>query len=222
MNRFLPTFVCALLLAIAAHAEDVQFVSAGKILVGGAGFGPKMEIGDPVPDSIYGTVCEIAMGAQIHERADARVHALHPDLTQHAVKIKAERCPNTSIVVVSVTSQDGAYAQTMTDAVMDELFATWKEIKDNRYQLQMLATQDQMVAVEKQIQHLEEELKQVEREKAEPATLDKVKATLKHRNKRHDALVTRIDALVDARDLTPDVFMILEHASKSKKTEKAP
>ena len=222
MNKFLPSFVCALLLAITAHAKDVQFVSTGKILVGGAGFGPKLEISEPVPDSFYGTVCEIAMGAQIQESAAVRVHALHPDLTQHAVKIKAERSPNTSIVVVSVTSQDGAYAQAMTDAVMDEFFATWKEIKESRYEMQIAATQDQMVALEKDIKHLEEDLKQTEREKAEPATLDKVKAKLKHRNKRHDALVTRIDALEDTRNLTPDVFTILEHASKAKKVEKAP
>ncbi len=222
MNKFLPTFACALLLAIAAHAEDVQFVSTGKILVGGAGFGPKLEFGEPVPDSFYGTVCEIAMGAQIQESAAVRVHALHPDLTQHAVKIKAERSPNTSIVVVSVTSQDEAYAWTMTDAVMDELFATWKEIKDNRYQMQIVATQDQMVAVEKDIKNIKEEIKEMERAKVEPAVLDKGKAHLKRRNKRYDALVIRIDAIEDTRDLTPDVFTILEHASKAKKVEKAP
>ena len=219
---FLPSFVCALLLAITASGEEVQFVSTGKILVGGAGFGPKLEIGEPVPDSFYGTVCEIAMGAHIQENAAARVHALHPEINHHAVKIKAERSPNTSIVVISVTSQDGAYAQAMTDAAVDELLATWREIKDARYQMQIVATQDQMVHLEKDIAHDEEELKEAERAKAEPAELDKVKTKLKRRNKRYDALVTRIDALKDARDLTPDVFTVIEHAAKPKKSDKAP
>ncbi len=228
MKTFLPSFVWALLLAITAYAEDAQFVSTGKLLVPGAGFGPKPEIGEPVPDSFYNTVCEIAMGARMHNRAAERVHALHPGLAPedllvgHAVKIKAARSPNTSIVVVSVTSPEEVFGYAMTDAVMDELFATWKEIKDNRYQMQTVVTQDHMVAVEKDIQHLEEELTQAEREKAEPATLAKVKARLKHSNKRYEALVTRIEALNDARDLTLDAFTVIEHASKPKKVEKAP
>lgn len=222
MNKFLPSLVCALLLAITAHAEDAQSVSTGKILVLGAGFGPKPEIGEPVPDSFYGTLCEIAMGAQIQDGAARRTHALHPDLTQHAVKIKAARTPNTSIVVVSVTSQDGIYAQAMTDSVMDELFATWTEIKSDRYEAQAVSIQDEMVRVEKNMQHAEEELQEAERAKAEPSDLDKVKAKLKRVNNRYEALLSMMCAVEDARILSPKTFMVIEHASKPKKVEKAP
>ena len=222
MRTFLPSFVCALLLAFTAHAEDVQFVSTGKLLVPGAGFGPKPEIGEPVPDSFYGTLCEIAMGARIQDGAASRTHALHPDLTQHAVKIKAERTPNTSIVVVSVTSQDGTYAQAMTDSVMDELFATWAEIKSDRYDAQAVSIQDEMVRVEKNMQHAEEELQEAERAKAEPSDLDKVKAKLKRVNNRYEALLSMMCAVEDARILSPKTFMVIEHASKPKKVEKAP
>lgn len=222
MKTFLPSLVGALLLAITARAEDVQSVSTGKILVLGAGFGPKPEIGEPVPDSFYGTLCEIAMGTQLQEHAAVRVHSLHPNLTPHAVKIQATRSPNTSLVVVSVTSPDEAYAQAMTDAVMDELFATWTEIKGDRYEAQAVSIQDEMVRVEKNMQHAEEELQEAERAKAEPSDLDKVKAKLKRVNNRYEALLSMMCAVEDARILSPKTFMVIEHALKPKKVEKAP
>lgn len=222
MKMFLPSVGCALLLAFTAHAEDVQFVSAGKFLVGRPDFSGTLDNGNPIPDSLYGTACEIMMGTQNQKHAATRVHSLHPDFAPHAVKIQAERIPNTSLLVVRVISEDGIYARTIADAVMDEFLALQTETKANSHERQVVWIQDEMVHIEKDIMLYEDQLDEAKRAKANTADLEKVKATLKRHTKRYDALFAMMGTLADARILATDVFTTIEHASEAEKVQKAP
>lgn len=188
------------------------YVSMARILVGGAEANPKLENGEPIPDSFYGTNIELLMSAEVLKGAEMRVHALHPDLPPRYIKIDAGRLPNTRIIVARATCEDPAYTQAFLDAVMDEFIAKRKELQFASQQGQVFAIQDELVRLEKEMPLSEQKIKAAELAGATPEQLIEKKAGLQQMKMSYDRLIGMLRSM-DNRSKGGVVFTILEHAS---------
>ncbi len=71
----------------------------------------------------YGTIIETLESAEMKRRVSERVKALHPDLKDSSVAIRAIRSKNTSFFNLLATGPDPKYTQIFLGALIDEFFA---------------------------------------------------------------------------------------------------
>lgn len=71
----------------------------------------------------YGMIIETLESAEMKRRASERVKALHPDLKDSGVTIRAIRSKNTSFFNLLATSPDPKYTRIFLGALIDEFFA---------------------------------------------------------------------------------------------------
>lgn len=190
------------------------FVSMGRLLVGGGEVNPKLEKGEPIPDSFYATNLELIMSSTVVKGAQMRVHALHPDLAPQYCTIDAGRLPNTSILVVKGTCENPAYVQAMVDAVMDEFLALRKQMTAGSPEDMMMAVQDELVRLEKEMRLTEEKQKAAKQSGADAEELDRLKSSADRLRRNYDRLVDSLREL-DRKPKTGRLFTVLENASRA-------
>lgn len=188
------------------------YVSMGRMLVGGLDVNPKLENGEPVPDSFYGTCTELLMSGRIRNGAQLRLHSLHPDMAPHMVKIEAARMPGTRILILRATCEEPAYARAMLDALMDEFIATQKEMTGPTSEDKVIAIQDELVRLEKDLHHTEENQKAAKQSGASAEELDKLKSERERTERIYDKLVETMREMAHQPKVT-DLISIIERAS---------
>lgn len=200
MSKYFVAFLVALILPVASHADEKRWVSMGRLLFGGTAVNLTLN-GKDIPEDFYGTVVELIMSSTVLKGAEARTHALHPDLPLQLCNIKAGRLPKTRILMVSASSPDPAYTQAYLDAVMDEFIAYWKQLQSNRSVTAMVPIQDEMVRLEKDMDRI----------KGKETT--GAKQELERLKKSYDTLSDKLRETYRELEKEP-TFAVLEHASK--------
>ena len=208
MIKSISAFVLSLLLPLACRAGDVQWLSTGKMLVGGLEVNPKLKNGEPIPESFYGTCVELLQTSSILNGARARVHALHPDLPSQPCKLEAGRLPGTRIIVLRTSAPEAAYARAYLDAVMDEFLAKGKEMHMDG-QTALFAVMDEII---KEIFLAEQRIKAAEQNGMKPDQLVEAKAKLQQDKMFHERLVGTARKLENEMRVG-EVFSVIERAS---------
>ena len=208
MLKFLSILILSLLLPLACRAGDVQYVSTGKLLVGGMEVNPKLKNGEPIPETFYGTCVELLQTSSILNAARARVHSLHPDLPPQPCKLEAGRLPGTRIIVLRTSAPERAYAQAYLDSVMDEFLAKGKEMHRGG-QDALFAVMDEII---KEIFLAEKQIKTAEQNGTKPNQLVEAKAKVQQDKMLHERLVATAQKLED-RVRGGEVFSVIERAT---------
>ena len=195
MAKLLYVFLVALMLTLASRAEDRQWVSLGKLLVGGAEVNPKLENGESIPEDFYGTSVEIIQSRGVLERAHNAVRAAHPELQAQPCKVVASRLPQTRIIVVRASGADPAFTQTYLDAIMEAFLAARKDLKKGGGEGTVAAINVQLVRLEKDIKRKIQEIKAEEPRGPKPEQLIETKGDLEILRKQHDRLLVTLRTL---------------------------
>jgi hypothetical protein len=213
MVKSLFSFILTLLLPWASHAADAQYGSMARMLVGGLDVNPKLENGEPIPESFYGTCVELLQVTAVVRGAHARVHALHPDLPPQHCKLEVGRMPGTRVIVLRAFSSEPAYTKAYLDAVMDEFLAKRKEMQAAGGQGAWEAVMDELVRLEKEIPLAEQRIKASEQNGTAPDQLIEPKAKLQQMKMVYDRLLGTARKLQDKPRESGPVFSIIERAS---------
>ena len=142
-----------------AMQQPPAFVSSGRLMVTG-----QLRIGDSAAAyseelvNFFGTQIELMQSAEVLKGAEARVHALHPDLPPEQVKLVVGQLPKAAIFVMQVFGKSPAYSQAYVDACMDEYIAKKKEMRSNSREGAIVALQDELVRLEKDMLKDDEEM----------------------------------------------------------------
>jgi len=210
----LIVLIISVVFAIMARTDHQTYVSTARLLVGGADVNPKLENGEPIPDSFYATNLELLQSAGMMKHARMRVAAVHPEMAPHPVKIEAGRLPGAHMIALRATSEDSRYVQEMLNALLDEFLQTRKELRQQAGtpDFDEASFAEELVRVEKEMLAIERRIKDAEQSGAAAADLETDKS-------RFARLKTTRDAMVDAlRKMSGDprrkeVISILERAS---------
>ncbi len=210
----LIVLIIAVAVAMVERTDEKTFTSYAKLLVGGAEVNPKLENGEPIPDSFYATNLELLQSAEVIKNANARARSLHPDMAPHYVRIEALRVPDAHMIVVRATSEDGLCAQATLDAVLDEFLLTRKELRTRAGtpDFDDAAFREELVRIEKEMIAFETRIKDAEQRGAAAADLESDKSKLARLKKTHDDIVS------DWRKMSADprrkeVISVFERAS---------
>jgi len=204
-------FVFSVLLSFGCSAEESQFVSMARLLVGGAGV-------RLIPDTFYGTNIELIRSAQISRGARNRVHSLHPDLNPVSSEVEAGRLPGTDIIVLRATGPEREYVKAFLDSVIDEFLAFRRELMTEREELDggkaINALSDELVRLEKEMVLTEQELKTVEKSGAAPIALT---VRLNQKKMTHDRLVETLRGVYSRQQSQQggEIVSILDRASSA-------
>jgi len=203
--------IWAAFVALDANSSKT-YVTTARFLVGGAEINQKLENGEPIPDSFYATNAEIIMSREVQSRAHARVHAMHPDLTPHAVKIEAKRLSGTRILVLIARSDDEETTQRMLNAVMEEFLAMRKEVRGWERDRRTGPMRDAIVKLEKAMFLAEQEIKDAGQGGASPEQLTELKAALQQKKMALEKQEAMLRSLESAH-VDGEVITILERAT---------
>ncbi len=139
------------------------FLSAGRLMVAG-----QIRLTESATYSeefvnFFGTQLELMQSGEVQKRAEARVRALHPELTPELIKLEAGQLPRTSIFIMRTVGQEPRYTQAYLDACMDEYIATKKEMRSQKSDSTTAAIQDELVRLEKELQQRDDEMHDFQR-----------------------------------------------------------
>ena len=205
--------IWAMRVASDEKSSGPAWVSMGRLLVGGGEVNPKLENGEPIPDSFFGTSVELMQSSDVLRGAQTRMHALHPDLKPQFCRFEAARVPGTDIITVRTTGDEPAYVVAFADAVMDEFISKRKELRMGRGEAAMIPIQDELISLEKEMSLAEQRIKAAEQSGASPDTLIESKAKLQQMKMGYDRLIINLRQM-DVRRSDGDSIAILEHASR--------
>lgn len=212
MIKTIPALILSLLLPLACSAEDAQFISMAKLLVGGADVNPKLENGEPIPDTFYATNIELIRSADLLKRALVRLHALHPELAPTPCAVEAARLPGTHIIVLRATAPIATFAQRYLDAVVDEFIAARAELRAGGNEARIINLLDEIEKMEKEIPLAEQRIKAAEQSAAKVEELIEPKAKLQQMKMVYERHTVTLRGL-EKPNKSGEIFSILERAT---------
>ena len=101
--------------------------------------------------NFFGTQVELMQSREGGERAHARVHALHPELTREDIRLTVGQVPRASIFIMTTVGESPLYTQAYLDACMDEYVATKKEMRSQKSESTTVALQEELIRLEKEM-----------------------------------------------------------------------
>ena len=114
--------------------------------------------------NFFGTQIELMQSGEVRQRAEARVHALHPELSREEVKLSVLQLPRTAIFLMSTVGESPHYTQAYLNACMDEYIATKKEMRSQKSESTTVAIQDELIRLEKEMETDGEKLHEFQKE----------------------------------------------------------
>ena len=129
-----------------------SFRSVGRLMVSGQ---IRLTEGAAYSEELvnfFGTQVELMQSGEVRQRADARVRALHPELSPEQVKLAVGQVPRASIFIMSTVGESPLYTQAYLDACMAEYIAAKKEMRSQKSESTTVAIQDELVRLEKEME----------------------------------------------------------------------
>lgn len=140
-------------------------------------------------NDFYGTVIETAESADMNRRALERVRALHPELEECDVRIRATRSKDSGIISLLAVGSEPRYTKIFLDALLDEFLAFRQSIREQSMGKSVQTFLQGVVDAQRRMEDL-----QVVMEKA------RAKAGILPAKAEHERVVARLTSFRNQRD----------------------
>lgn len=114
--------------------------------------------------NFFGTQVELMKSEKVIESAQARVHALRPELSPEKVALEVGQLPRASIFIMRAVGESPLYTQAYLNACMTEYVAAKKEMRSQKSESTTVAIQDELVRLEKEMDADGEKLHEFQKE----------------------------------------------------------
>lgn len=111
----------------------------------------------------YGTIIETIESSEMRRRALDRVRALHPDLKECGVEIRASQNKGSAIFNVRAIGSEPKYTRVFLDALLDEFMAFRNQIREQQRNKALTTLAEDVVRREKSLKEKQERLTDFEK-----------------------------------------------------------
>lgn len=195
------------------QAGPPKFVAVGKVICGGLTKSiPASDSGKSVSTlaELVATHIEIIQSQELRRRALERLRAMHPELKDSDVEIRAAQTKGAAIITVTGVGEDGKYTRVFVNALLDEYVALNKEFIGQSLSYDANKIIGEVVVREKQVEELSSKLSDATKSGKNSIEIEKIKEEYNRAKENMQHWTRALDKL-DGKDFFVSVA-ILERA----------
>lgn len=150
--------VGVLALALFSWVQPSAFVSVGRMIVSIKLAIPEGSVYNEELNNFLGTQAALMQSTVVRDRAQARVLAENPDLTNQSVVLKVGVSPKTSIFVLEATGPDPGYVRQYLQNCMEEYINLKKQMRAQTSDITVAGLTEELLRLEKELRKADEDL----------------------------------------------------------------